>query len=929
MASKGNVTRRRAPAVRGGGGGGAVGGRGDLGGGGAGARNGAGGGRSGRGSGTGGALAVLCVWAVTIMALAASRATHLVPPPVEPATAAAARTSAVRAHAHVEQLAGASGVVARESGARAGFRHMGTEGLHIANAYVTDVVSDVAARAARERADLDVSVSVRDFSGVVAPQRVLNRVVANAYTNVTVVALRVAAKGAPLSSPSVVLNAHTDSTLGTAGASDCAACVASLLEAARAIIDGAGGGTPPAAPLLFVFNGGEETFSQGAHGWLQHEWANAGRRVLINLESTGPSAPLVLFQTRGRWPVEAYAAAAMHPSGTAAGQDLFVSGALPVDSDFSVLASVWGAGEGRMEGINLASVLDGYAYHTDRDSAERLPLPVLQTMADTVLSVGLEFATRLAAGEGHETPEAVDAHRAAYTDVLSAGVLVVGTEAGIAALAWMPLLFALGVPAVARAQGESVGQSYSGLASGARAATVAILAAIACPALLAVAWAALPGIPMGFYSRPYSWAVGVFAPASVGGVVLTLGGARSAGLALRDGVRGVALVLAALAALVASVGGVSSYMTALPSVASTIAALLLAPSVPAPAEQQMRAGRVLAVVAILTLPAAMNASSFIVLIQFFGEKLGMAGSLPAAAVPMWLSVPDLGLGAVTGIGLVLTFASAAPWAVACIAKPRRTGMGLVLAAAVAATTLTATTPNAYTAGTPKRLVLAHVHGVRLPGDGGEVPAPFFALAGLDSSPLSTVLDATHVSSPLLRASGDAWRTAKPSGLEWLSVYPVNDLLHDTVVFPNAPRLPSEAMPSLRVVSNATLPNGRVRFELEHVARVPLFLAALVQGPLKAWSLSQELVAETDGFDTWSNHQPYFAARHCGGKDRGGERFAFWLEREADAKEPLQLRVAGAATPPAEENEELQNAMSALPEWTAAIPATVYHSELTL
>ena len=137
-------------------------------------------------------------------------------------------------------------------------------------------------------------------------------------------------------------------------------------------------------------------------------------------------------------------------------------------------------------------------------------------------------------------------------------------------------------------------------------------------------------------------------------------------------------------------------------------------------------------------------SSFIVLIQFFGEKLGMAGSLPAAAVPMWLSVPDLGLGAVTGIGLVLTFASAAPWAVACIAKPRRTGMGLVLAAAVAATTLTATTPNAYTAGTPKRLVLAHVHGVRLPGDGGEVPAPFFALV--------TTLGAVYVGGSYLGTS---------------------------------------------------------------------------------------------------------------------------------------------------------------------------------
>ena len=50
------------------------------------------------------------------------------------------------------------------------------------------------------------------------------------------------------------------------GASDCAACVGAALEAARVLVADAGISLP--GPVVFLFNGGEETVLQASHGAL-------------------------------------------------------------------------------------------------------------------------------------------------------------------------------------------------------------------------------------------------------------------------------------------------------------------------------------------------------------------------------------------------------------------------------------------------------------------------------------------------------------------------------------------------------------------------------------------------------------------------------------------------------------------------------------
>jgi len=54
--------------------------------------------------------------------------------------------------------------------------------------------------------------------------------------------------------------------VGFSGASDCAACVGAALEVARVLVAGTNISLP--GPVVFLFNGGEETVLQASHGAL-------------------------------------------------------------------------------------------------------------------------------------------------------------------------------------------------------------------------------------------------------------------------------------------------------------------------------------------------------------------------------------------------------------------------------------------------------------------------------------------------------------------------------------------------------------------------------------------------------------------------------------------------------------------------------------
>lgn len=159
----------------------------------------------------------------------------------------------------------------------------------------------------------------------------------NAYVDLSNVVLRIAPTQGPGSrAPAVLINSHFDSAMGSVGASDAATCVGVMLEVARVVV--ADGGLGLAAPLVLLLNGGEETLMQAAHGFMRHGAAAASLGAFVNLESTGPWGPDVLFQSSLDWTLPAYARSAPHPRGNTVFQDFFDLGARAAEG--------WGGGWG-------------------------------------------------------------------------------------------------------------------------------------------------------------------------------------------------------------------------------------------------------------------------------------------------------------------------------------------------------------------------------------------------------------------------------------------------------------------------------------------------------------------------------------------------------------------------------------------------------
>lgn len=90
------------------------------------------------------------------------------------------------------------------------------------------------------------------------------------YQGVQNVVAKLSAKNGT-SSNYLLINAHFDSVPGSPGASDDGAMVSTMLEVLRVIAKSNG---PLEHPIVFLFNGAEEEWLYGSHGFVtQHKWA--------------------------------------------------------------------------------------------------------------------------------------------------------------------------------------------------------------------------------------------------------------------------------------------------------------------------------------------------------------------------------------------------------------------------------------------------------------------------------------------------------------------------------------------------------------------------------------------------------------------------------------------------------------------------------
>jgi hypothetical protein len=175
----------------------------------------------------------------------------------------------------------------------------------------------------------------------------------------------------------VGLLSHYDSAPEAPGAGDDAFGVAVSLEAARQLSER----TDRHWSLMVLITDGEEAGLMGAAALVTDREVAARVKAYLNIEAVGSSGTALLFETGpgNPWLVRPWAAAAPHPRGNSFGVEIYKR--LPNDTDFSILK------RHDIPGLNFAITGDSYAYHTARDTADRLSGASLRETGANVVAV--------------------------------------------------------------------------------------------------------------------------------------------------------------------------------------------------------------------------------------------------------------------------------------------------------------------------------------------------------------------------------------------------------------------------------------------------------------------------------------------------------------------------------------------------------------
>ncbi|KAJ6769186.1 hypothetical protein OIU74_022786 [Salix koriyanagi] len=125
-------------------------------------------------------------------------------------------------------------------------RQEGRPGLRKAAVYIKEQLEML-----KERAESNIRVEVEEttingsFSMIF-----LGHSMSFAYRDHINIVARISSADVKETDPSVLINGHFDSPLGSPGAGDCGSCVASMLELARVTVES---GWIPPRPLIFAF----------------------------------------------------------------------------------------------------------------------------------------------------------------------------------------------------------------------------------------------------------------------------------------------------------------------------------------------------------------------------------------------------------------------------------------------------------------------------------------------------------------------------------------------------------------------------------------------------------------------------------------------------------------------------------------------------
>ena len=226
---------------------------------------------------------------------------------------------------------------------------------------------------------------------------------------------------------SILLVAHYDSVATGPGASDDAAAVAALLEAARI----SQSLPQPKRDIQFLFTDGEELGLLGAHAFVSENPAARNVGVVLNFEARGNSGPVILFETSDQngWLVQNFSKAVSNPVANSLSYEIYKR--LPNDTDFTVFKRAGYAG------LNFAFI-DGLAhYHTATDTVQNLDRGSLQQQGD--------YAVKLAQWFGNLPQLDSRQGRTTYFDIAGRALVQYSSTVAVILIIVAALLLALGL----------------------------------------------------------------------------------------------------------------------------------------------------------------------------------------------------------------------------------------------------------------------------------------------------------------------------------------------------------------------------------------------------------------------------------------------------------------------------------------------------
>ncbi|CAL0306366.1 unnamed protein product [Lupinus luteus] len=714
--------------------------------------------------------------------------------------------------------------------------------------------------------------------------------IALGYRNHTNIVMRISSVDSKDSDPSVLINGHFDSPLGSPGAGDCGSCVGSMLEIARLIVDS---GWVPYRPVIFLFNGAEELFMLGSHGFMKtHKWRDT-IGAFINVEASGTGGLDLLCQSGPTsWPSDVYAEAAIYPMANSAAQDVFP--VIPGDTDYRIFSEDYG----NIPGLDIIFLLGGYFYHTSYDTIDRLIPGSIQARGENLFSIIKTFtnssklkSTYITNSSG-VTANAFNDERAVFSDYFSWFMMFYSRR--VATILHSIPVFVFLFMSFMRGRSHSWSAAFFDFMKGFLFHAFGTTLAIVMPVAFSILRLQFSTQAMNWFAHP-CLAFVMFIPSSLVGLLIPRIIWRQIPLSqdvsivkiskqvLSDeamfwGTFGFYAILTSVYLVSGLSGGFMMFFTSISMLPAWISFCL---SVKSFGRLSLRTIMSYILPLIPCLAYAVYFGGF--LSQFVIEKMGMMGSLPP---PYGYYVPDAIVASLVGI---LTGWCVGPLMPICSGWLGRLSILQFLLHFTVFSLAISCQFFPYATSAPKRVVFQHT--IHTAGS-SQIMESTYDFSVTDSNSLLFLFQhAPEVAKELNVTSDFSIESALVSQRQdWMAIFPVSFLFSNSVKFSaNKDDILKqyEFFPNLFVqnpYSNSENGPRRVHLELHLGSLEEIWVTVLnITGPLSNWSFADNVLP---GTETYGGGPRSYICRLSGPSD---SNWTFWLE--ANNSEALRVDLA--------------------------------------